>query len=55
VLADLRGHERACALGHRTAADDDWLAFNLGRHRAAADLPPSGSAVTLSIVACPDS
>jgi hypothetical protein len=26
-------------LGGREQADDDWLEWNLGRHRAAADLP----------------
>ena len=55
VLGGLQGHDRACALDHRTAADDDWLEFNLGRHRAAADLPPSGTPFTLEIVDCTDS
>ncbi len=39
ALADLSGDDRTCALAGRIAADDDWLAWNLGRHRAAGDLP----------------
>ena len=39
VLADVPEDERACALAGRVTVDDDWLAWNLGRHRAADDLP----------------
>ena len=39
VLADVSGDNRACALAGRVSAADDWLAWNLGRHRAADDLP----------------
>ncbi len=39
VLADVSADDRACALAGRMEADDDWLAWNLGRHRAAGDLP----------------
>ncbi|WP_134738551.1 DUF4153 domain-containing protein [Nocardioides sp. 503] len=35
VLADLPGDDAHCALDGRRKADDDWLAWNLGRHRAA--------------------
>jgi len=55
VLAKLHGHDRACALDRRTGADDDWLEFNLGRHRAAQLLPPAGAAFTEVAYACPDS
>jgi two-component system, OmpR family, sensor histidine kinase BaeS len=55
VLADLSAHDRACALGHRTGADDDWLEWNLGRHRAADVLPPSTTVFTDVAIFCPDS
>ncbi len=55
VLADLPSPDRACALGDRTGADDDWLAWNLGRHRAADLLPAAGSSVTQAVISCPDS
>jgi two-component system sensor histidine kinase BaeS len=55
VLAGLEGADRGCAMGHRTAADDDWLGFNLGRHRAAAHLPPPGTPFTDLILGCRDS
>ncbi|MCD4524716.1 DUF4153 domain-containing protein [Nocardioides sp. cx-173] len=35
VLAELPADEAACALAGREPADDDWLSWNLGRHRAA--------------------
>lgn len=38
VLADVPAGERACALDGREPADDDWLAWNLGRSRADAAL-----------------
>jgi two-component system sensor histidine kinase BaeS len=47
VLADLTEDDARCALGGREEADDDWLAWNLGRHRAAArlgDRPPPADA-----------
>jgi two-component system sensor histidine kinase BaeS len=34
VLAELPEDEAACALGGRERSDDDWLGWNLGRHRA---------------------
>ncbi|MCW2852616.1 MAG: hypothetical protein JWM84_2280, partial [Nocardioides sp.] len=40
---DLPEDDARCALGGREEADDDWLAWNLGRHRASArlgDRPP---------------
>ncbi len=43
ALAALPEDDRACALGSRTASDDDWLEWNLGRSRAA-DLLPSDAA-----------
>ncbi len=55
VLADLPAEQRRCALAGRTAAADDWLAWNLGRHRAVPDLPgPSLTAADLARL-CPDS
>jgi hypothetical protein len=46
---------RRCALANRTAADDDWLEWNLGRARAADDLPgPVVSPAQLATL-CPDS
>ena len=39
ALAQAPAEARACALGGRTAADDDWLEWNLGRARAADLLP----------------
>ena len=36
VLADLPDELAACALGGRGPGDDDWLEWNLGRHRAEA-------------------
>ncbi len=51
VLADLPADQRACALPDFEASDDDWLEWNLGRHRAAdalADLGPQAS------TSCPD-
>ena len=34
VLATVPDADRACALTGREDADDDWLEWNLGRHRA---------------------
>jgi signal transduction histidine kinase len=46
---------RTCVLANRTGSDDDWLEWNLGRSRAADDLP--GPTLTASQLAtlCPDS
>jgi hypothetical protein len=41
VLATLPDDVRGCVLGGRERADDDWLEWNLGRWRAADDLPES--------------
>ncbi len=55
VLADLPADQRRCALANATASSDDWLEWNLGRSRAAGDLPgPSLSADRLARL-CPDS
>jgi signal transduction histidine kinase len=55
VLADLPAPERRCALANQTASSDDWLAWNLGRSRAAGDLPgPSLSGAQLDEL-CADS
>ena len=55
VLADLPEDQRRCALAGVSAADDDWLEWNLGRARAADRLTgpsvPTASVATL----CPDS
>ncbi|MGZ6827466.1 MAG: DUF4153 domain-containing protein, partial [Mycobacteriales bacterium] len=34
VLATLPAADRGCALAGRGPSDDDWLGWNLGRHRA---------------------
>jgi len=39
VLTTLPDDVRGCVLGGRELADDDWLEWNLGRWRAADDLP----------------
>ena len=44
-----------CALANRTAPDDDWLEWNLGRARAAADLPGPTLTPTELATLCPDS
>ncbi len=54
VLGDVSGDDRACALAGRVAADDDWLAWNLGRHRAADDLPAPGDVPLPVAVSCGD-
>ena len=54
VLGDVSGDDRACALAGRVAADDDWLAWNLGRHRAADDLPAAGDVPLPVLVSCGD-
>ncbi len=55
VLADLPEDQRRCALANRTEASDDWLEWNLGRSRAADDLPgaPMDGAELARL--CPDS
>ncbi|WP_193612334.1 DUF4153 domain-containing protein [Nocardioides lijunqiniae] len=42
VLAGLPADDATCALAGRRTADDDWLAWNLGRHRAADHLGEVG-------------
>jgi hypothetical protein len=55
VLADLPARERRCALANQAAPSDDWLAWNLGRSRAAGHLPgPALSDAQLDQI-CPDS
>jgi two-component system, OmpR family, sensor histidine kinase BaeS len=44
VLGDLPEEERRCALEGRQAATGDWLEWNLGRARAADDLPTTATA-----------
>jgi hypothetical protein len=55
VLADLPANERRCALAGWTEASNGWLEWNLGRARAADDLP--GETLTPAQLAarCPDS
>ena len=55
VLATLPPDQRRCALADRTAAADDWLEWNLGRSRAADQLP--GPVIEPAQLAslCPDS
>ena len=55
VLAALPADQRRCALANQTDASDDWLEWNLGRSRAAGDLPgPTLTAAELATL-CPDS
>jgi two-component system sensor histidine kinase BaeS len=46
---------RRCVLANRTAADDDWLEWNLGRSRAADDLPGPVIDPARLAALCPDS
>jgi two-component system sensor histidine kinase BaeS len=56
VLGGLPADQRRCALADRTAATDDWLEWNLGRARAADDLPGVPTFTTARLRAlCPDS
>jgi hypothetical protein len=52
VLTTLPADVRACVLGGREQADDDWLEWNLGRHRAAADLPETAP-MPPDVYSCP--
>ena len=52
VLATLPDDVVACALDGREQADDDWLEWNLGRRRAADDLPETAP-VPPGLYACP--
>jgi hypothetical protein len=52
VLTTLPADVRACVLGGREQADDDWLVWNLGRHRAAADLPETAP-MPPDVYSCP--
>jgi signal transduction histidine kinase len=55
VLADLPADQRRCALANMTASSDDWLEWNLGRSRAADDLPGPVLSATQVATLCPDS
>jgi two-component system, OmpR family, sensor histidine kinase BaeS len=55
VLSRLPAADRACALDHRTHAADDWLEWNLGRHRAAEVLSGPNTIFTQPVQFCPDS
>jgi hypothetical protein len=55
VLADLPADQRRCALANVTASSDDWLEWNLGRSRAADDLPGPVLSPTQLATVCPDS
>jgi two-component system sensor histidine kinase BaeS len=55
VLADLPEDQRRCALANRTEASDDWLEWNLGRSRAADDLPGAPLDTAQLARLCPDS
>ncbi len=55
VLADLPADQRRCALANVTASSDDWLEWNLGRSRAADDLPGPVLSATQVATLCPDS
>ena len=52
VLTTLPDDVRGCVLDGRTQADDDWLEWNLGRWRAADDLPET-TQVPEGYYACP--
>jgi len=52
VLTTLPDDVRGCVLDGRTQADDDWLEWNLGRWRAADDLPETAPAPS-NLYACP--
>jgi len=52
VLTTLPADVRACVLDGREQADDDWLEWNLGRHRAADHLPETAP-VPPDTYACP--
>ena len=52
VLVTLPDDVRACVLDGREQADDDWLEWNLGRWRAADDLPET-TQVPEGYYACP--
>ena len=52
VLTTLPDDVRACVLDGREQADDDWLEWNLGRWRAADDLPETAP-VPPGLYACP--
>ena len=53
VLTTLPDDIRACVLDGREQADDDWLEWNLGRWRAADDLPEIASSSPVLYDVCP--
>ena len=55
VLADAPAEVRRCVLGDAARSDDDWLEWNLGRARAADDLPEEGRTFTALQATCPES
>ncbi len=54
VLADLPADERACVLPRYRSPDDDWLEWNLGRHRAAAALAGLEGVGDQASTSCPN-
>jgi hypothetical protein len=55
VLGRLPAAERTCALWDRAAEPGGWLAWNLGRHQAAGDLPAVAAPATRPPATCADS
>lgn len=55
VLSTLPADVRACVLGTRSKSDDDWLEWNLGRWRAADDLPEHATPRGAMPLDCPES
>jgi hypothetical protein len=55
VLAALPADQRRCALADQTSTSDDWLEWNLGRSRAADDLPGPFMQPAQLANLCPDS
>jgi hypothetical protein len=55
VLSTLPADVRACVLDARAKSDDDWLEWNLGRWRAADDLPQDAAPRGAILLDCPES
>ncbi len=55
VLSTLPTDVRGCVLDGRSQSDDDWLEWNLGRWRAADDLPEDGPPAGAIPYDCPES
>jgi len=55
VLVTLPSDVRACVLDGRAQSDDDWLEWNVGRWRAADDLPEDSPPRGAILYDCPES